>query len=155
MTSLSKTIANQINAKSSTGPKTQTGLQRSCRNARRHGLSIPVQLDPIRAREIKTLAVELAQDLPEIGSTDLAYSVAETEIDLKRIRKIRLELLSELDGSEADVSNVLEELVQIDRYECRALARRNAAVRRFTKPVENDPLLKNWQNEAKNINDIK
>jgi hypothetical protein len=60
-----------------------------------------------------------------------------------------------LDGSEADVSNVLEELVQIDRYERRALARRNAAVRRFTKPVENDPLLKNWQNEAKNINDIK
>ena len=50
MTSRRKIIANRANALSSTGPKTRRGRARSATNAFRHGLSVPIQANPLLDR---------------------------------------------------------------------------------------------------------
>jgi hypothetical protein len=162
MTSLSKIKANRINARSSTGPKSAIGRRRASQNARRHGLNIPVHLDPVLAQEVQILAMQLRQGLENPGLFEAAYAIAEAEIDLKRIRKFKRGLLHRLNrrrhptdrggrriGSnsafiaeesfEADDSAVLEQMTRIDRYERRALARRRSAIRRFTSRVQAEP----------------
>jgi hypothetical protein len=182
MTSLSKVNANRANSKLSTGPKTTSGRLRSSKNARRHGLSISVLLDPVLAHEVKTLALQLIEGLENFGSIEAAHCVAEAEIDLKRIRKIKHNLLQKLDRSghsfnasksashhvstsdcaagkhfEGDDFKLIEEILLIDRYGRRALARRKSAIRQFTRQLEktSSDSPENWQNEAKNINDFK
>jgi hypothetical protein len=60
VTSERKIRANRANARASTGPKTAEGRARSIRNARRHGLSLPVLSDPISSQEVEELACEIA-----------------------------------------------------------------------------------------------
>jgi hypothetical protein len=182
MTSLSKVNANRANAKLSTGPKTTSGRLRSSKNARRHGLSTPVLLDPARAEEIKTLALQLARSLDNSCPIEAAHRVAEAEIDLKRIRKIKYGFLQKLNTSghsfnasrsascdalnsdravgkhfEGDASELIEEMLLIDRYERRALARRKSAIRHFTRELQENfsDAPQKWQNEAKKINEFK
>jgi hypothetical protein len=182
MFTLSKINANRANAKFSTGPKTTSGRLRSSKNARRHGLSTPVLLDPVLAEEVKTLALQLIRSLDNPCPIEAAYCLAEAEIDLKRIRKIKHDLLDRLNRThhpfktrsskkrsapnsdfsvsekfEAGVSDLIEEMLLIDRYERRALARRKSAIRQFTIELQKDysDATENRQNEAKNINDFK
>jgi hypothetical protein len=160
MSSLRKLNANRINAKSSTGPKSAIGRRRASQNARRHGLNIPVLLDPILAQEVKILALHLSQGLENLDLLGATYAVAEAEIDLKRIRKFKRDLFYKLNGTrhstnrsewrskpnsdfsggekkiEANASALLEQMLRIDRYERRALARRKSAIRRFTSCVQ-------------------
>jgi hypothetical protein len=171
MSSLTKINANRANAKLSTGPKSKIGRLRASRNARRHGLSVSVLLDPRLAQEVKSLALQLSNGLENLGTADGAYCLAETEIDLRRIRKIRYELLQKLrdhrpsaeayrnsngESSVSDSSGLIREMSLIDRYERRALARRKSAIRRFVALVEvnSDKAFEIWQNEAKKINDF-
>jgi hypothetical protein len=51
--------ANRSNARASSGPKTLAGKARSARDARRHGLSVPVWAIPELSAEAETLALEL------------------------------------------------------------------------------------------------
>jgi hypothetical protein len=159
MSSLTKLNANRINAKSSTGPKSAVGRRHASQNARRHGLNIPVLLDPILAQEVKILALHLSQGLENLDLLGATYAVAEAEIDLKRIRKFKRDLFHKLNGTrhpisrsewrskpnsdfsggekfEADASALLERMLRIDRYERQALARRKSAIRRFTSYVQ-------------------
>jgi hypothetical protein len=160
MTSVNKVNANRANAKLSTGPKTPLGRSRSSRNARRHGLSISILLDRGLAQEIKPLALRLNQTFGIVGSIALAYCLAEAEIDRKRIRNIKRDLLEKLDKKlkpfsthrckhrpdvnlvasqkpRGDASELLNQMVLVGRYERRALAKRKSAMRQFATVVTN------------------
>ena len=160
MTSLRKINANRANAKLSTGPKSALGRRRVSRNAHRHGLSIPVLLDPVLAREVRAVSQQLAKDLGSLASIDTAYAVAEAEVDLKRIRKRKAHLLHKLNRHEdptgAEALPLLAQILRLDRYERRALARRQSAIRQLTHCREaNLEIPQNWQNKAKNTKDFK
>jgi hypothetical protein len=94
LTSDRKIKANRTNARASTGPQTAQGRTRSARNALRHGLSLPVCSDPALCEEVEALAREIAgaDANPEIH--ELARRVAEAQIDLRRVRYARHQLLS-------------------------------------------------------------
>ena len=94
MTSTRKIKANRANARASTGPKTAQGRARTARNALRHGLSVPVFSDPVFSEEVDALAREIAG--PDAGAEvlELARRVAEAEIDLRRVRYARHQLLN-------------------------------------------------------------
>ena len=121
MTSEWKARANRINAKASTGPKSVQGRARVARNARTHGLNAPVLSDPVLAEEAKSLALEITRTITE-ENFELAVQVAEAEIDLRRIRRIRQAYLAQvkMDPTKA--------VALIDRYEKRARARRRSAI---------------------------
>jgi hypothetical protein len=94
MTSTRQIWSNRANARVSTGPKTATGRARSARNALRFGLSLPVFSDPVLSQEVAALAHQIAgaDAGPEIR--DLAHRVAEAQIDLRRVRALRLDFMS-------------------------------------------------------------
>ena len=94
MIRVGRTKANRANARASTGPKTAQGRAHSARNARRHGLSLPVLSNPALSQEVEPLARDIAGAgaTPEI--LELARRIAESQIDLRRVRSARHELLS-------------------------------------------------------------
>ena len=89
MTSERKIRANRANARASTGPKTAEGRARSTRNARRHGLSLPVLSDPVSSQEVEELAREIAGTSTNAEIHELACRIAEAQIDLRRVRHAR------------------------------------------------------------------
>jgi hypothetical protein len=94
MISVGRTKANRANARASTGPKTAQGRAHSARNARRHGLSLPVLSNPALSEEVEPLARDIAGAgaTPEI--LELARRIAEAQIDLRRVRSARHDLLA-------------------------------------------------------------
>ncbi len=84
-----KSVANRNNARLSTGPKTEAGKKRVALNARRHGLSIPIPVDPKLSQEMHALARAISNDSPGSQRYDLAINVAESQVDLTRIRQVR------------------------------------------------------------------
>ena len=98
MTSTQKTRANRANARASTGPRTAEGRNRSARNARRHGLSLPVLADPVLSQDVTELTREIAGSNPSRELYALARRVAESQIDLRRVRHARSNFGRELAG---------------------------------------------------------
>jgi hypothetical protein len=98
LTSDRKIKANRDNARASTGPKTQHGRARSTRNALRHGLSLPVVVDPALADEVAALARAIAGPDANADQQRLARQVAEAEVDLRRVLQARHHLLSNTGG---------------------------------------------------------
>jgi hypothetical protein len=86
LTSDAKIKANRANARGSTGPKTAQGRARAARNARRHGLSLPLYSDPILSEEVEKLAREIAGTRANAEIRQLACHIAEAHIDLRRVR---------------------------------------------------------------------
>jgi hypothetical protein len=64
MISERKFEANRQNARASTGPRSEEAKQRSARNARRHGLAIPIGADPELAARAAKLARRIAGPHP-------------------------------------------------------------------------------------------
>ncbi len=92
MTSPRKIVANRKNSLRSTGPNTTAGRARAAGNARRHGLRAPVLSDPVLSAEVETMAREIAGEAsPEL--IELARRIAEAQIDVNRIRRVRNDLL--------------------------------------------------------------
>jgi hypothetical protein len=88
MTSARKLHANRANGLLSTGPKTAQGKASAAKNAFRHGLRVPVLSDPVLAAEVEVMAREIAGDAsPDLS--DLARRVAEAQIDVMRVRRVR------------------------------------------------------------------
>ena len=141
MTSHRKLAANKQNASKSTGPRTQVGKLRSSRNSLKHGLSIPVLAKAGHSQQVLDLAetIVAGSNLDDASSWN-ACQVAEAEIELLRVRSVRAAILArvtkpEKDGPGDDAgrpmehSELLRQLAGLDRYERRALSRRNTALR--------------------------
>jgi hypothetical protein len=94
MTSTRQIWSNRANARLSTGPKTAKGRVRSARNPFRHGLSLPVLSDPTLSRDVAALARQIAGTNAGPEIQQLACLVAESQIDLRRVRSLRLDLIS-------------------------------------------------------------
>jgi hypothetical protein len=94
MISMGRTKANRANARASTGPKTAQGRAHSARNARRHGLSLPVLSNPALSEQVEPLARDIAGAGASPEILELARRIAESQIDLRRVRAARHELLS-------------------------------------------------------------
>jgi hypothetical protein len=94
VTTARKVKSNRSNARSSTGPKTPKGRGRSAKNALRHRLSLPVDSDPALSQEVASLAQQIvgAEATPE--RQEMARHIAEAQVDLRRIRVLRHDLIS-------------------------------------------------------------
>jgi hypothetical protein len=94
VTSARKIRSNRANARSSMGPKTPRGRGRSAKNALRYGLSLPVDSDPTLSQEVGALVRQIvgADATPEIQ--EMARRIAEAQVDLRRVRVLRHDLIS-------------------------------------------------------------
>src|SRR5436190_17660949 len=94
MTSLRKILANQQNAKRSTGPKTLHGRARASRNAIRHGLTLSPLLDPVFSAAVKKLARQLVGSEADRELYETACEFAEAQLELNRVRHQRHRLIA-------------------------------------------------------------
>jgi hypothetical protein len=162
MTTERKILANRANAKLSTGPRSATGRQRSSQNARRHGLSCPESVNSQLTTQTQRLASTIAGRTNDPSVLAAAERLAETQIELGRIRAVKSSAASEVAKLAANCKTVdlsqqldalLAVLVRINRYENRASARRRKAIKALdaarATQLTSRPI---WQNEAKNFN---
>jgi hypothetical protein len=129
MASERQIAANRNNAKKSTGPRSEAGRLRSRGNALRHGLATAIGSGPAVGKEIERLVTILTTGRPDAMAA--ARDVAEAEIDLQRIRKIRALLLDEC-TSETNPTRRKElsiGLARLERYGRRAYSRHRRALR--------------------------
>jgi hypothetical protein len=138
--------ANRRNAQRSTGPKTRRGKQRSSRNAVKHGLNISIVRDPGATAEIERLAARICPSGGEDDSFHRAHKIAEKQAELRRVRRIRGELIEKLvvdllnpqlgvpqqqANALEDVAVMLAKLSCLDRYQRRALSSQASAIRDY------------------------
>jgi hypothetical protein len=95
MTGERKIRANRANSQSSTGPNTARGRLHAARNALRHALSLPVYSDPVLSEEVEALAQKIIGTDSNPEMQELARRIAEAQIDLRRVRHARHQLLSQ------------------------------------------------------------
>jgi hypothetical protein len=140
MTSARKTIANRANARGSTGPKTARGKSRAAKNARRHGLSLPIVSDPTRSPQVERLARTIAGEKATADVLAAARVIAEAQLDLLRIRAVRRTLIVRYLSDDDDhlsaaaegtpkIEDPIKTLLAVDRYERRAFSQRKFAIR--------------------------
>ena len=130
MTSAQKIRANRANARASTGPRTAEGRNRSARNARRHGLSLPVLTDPVLSQDVAELTREIAGSNPSRELHEPARRFAEAQIDLNRIRRARSDLLSSA-LTDSDDQSPSKSKVNADRKLARQLATKREGPQKF------------------------
>ena len=87
-------LANQTNAKASTGPKTKAGKASSARNALQHGLAIPISSDPALIPQAETIAQTIAGPNASAVSLEKARRIGEAQVELNRVRARRNEALA-------------------------------------------------------------
>jgi hypothetical protein len=139
MASPEQNAANRRNAQLSSGPRTAKGKARARLNALRHGLAARLPTVGSVDREVERLASAIAGSNSDTCRWHFAMIAAETELELRRVRAVRLSLLtagSTADSTAQDAEHeayvstaMLLNLPSLDRYEQRALSRRNRALR--------------------------
>ena len=133
MTSNRKRTSNRNNAQKSTGPRSKLGRQKSSRNALRYGLAVAIGSDPAFSHDIETLAIAIEHAATGQAVGEFARQVAEAELDILRIRKIKASLfVSVADNPDSRSEAYVElnsNLAKLERYERRALSRRKRALR--------------------------
>jgi hypothetical protein len=138
VTSPAKLLSNRRNAQRSTGPRTAVGKAHSRHNALRHGLSRPAPLNPATAHRLEELASGIAGGRTGIPRRELALIAAEAQLEVERVQQATVGLINEaakrIMGEAAEraalaVADRTTTLLACGRYERRALARRNRALR--------------------------
>ncbi|WP_448041535.1 hypothetical protein [Bradyrhizobium liaoningense] len=112
MTSERKIEANRLNAKQSTGPKTEAGKSKSSRNARQHGLSrLDINNDASASPAGRLIAAGF-----ELGESSLHVDdLVRANLRLGCIRQVRQELLVAL--LECPSPKLAKRLAGLERYE--------------------------------------
>ena len=151
--------ANRRNAQRSTGPKSRAGKRRASQNAYRHGLSPGILPDPDWIKKIEALAKKIVDSTG--GQIDLgqARSVAHAQLGVLRARSISTAVVSQIlagcghsgwtpaanpavppeapdrepDRAVEALGQALSALEVLDRYESRAVARRDRVVQEIIK----------------------
>ena len=118
--------ANRANALRSTGPKTAAGRAKSSRNALRHGLSLPTEMDADELAKFRTLEAALAGDRADEDRQQAVAEMAQAQLELLRVRKIRAAMLAAADLEGGD-PKALQRLLALDRYERYAHTKRRRA----------------------------
>ena len=118
---------------------TPARIRANRRIARRHGFAIPVLAEPGLAPEVHDLARTIERSLAgaELAPHGhaLACRVAEAMIDLRRVRTAMLPLVAALHAEPAKARGPLGQLARLDRYERRAMSRRNTAAHELAEAV--------------------
>jgi hypothetical protein len=136
MTTERQRTANRGNACQSTGPRSSAGKRSASQNSYKHGLAGATFLGP--ETEIDDLARKIVGLSADYATLDSARAAAEAELFLVRVRRAKAALInrflpgarkrSENRTAEA-VRKALPDLIALERYERRALARRDRALR--------------------------
>ena len=108
MTSQAQKIANRKNATRSSGPKSVQGKARVAKNALRHGLAISLYHFPELSAAAELLAREIVGENADESRFEKARAFADAQLDLKRIRMLRLQAFQEF-------QLVTPEQLQMDR----------------------------------------
>jgi hypothetical protein len=131
MSQARRAFVSRLNARKSTGPRTVAGKAAVARNARRHGLSLPLRRDQRIDLDVDALAQRIVGSIAGLAAEprllELACRIAEAQLDLARVRRARLPVRARLETEPA----AAHELLRLDRYERSALARRKFALRAF------------------------
>ncbi len=174
--------ANRLNARKSTGPRSNATKKRASRNAYRHGLASGVASCAATAKWLKEFARKIAGDSKNEIILQHARTAAQAELDLARVRQVKVALIERVSalgaldtpqafGSLAEqiryfrsilsgrappilpepidplatmptqepertaeaVRRALPELLKLNRYESRAVSRRDRAIRQIVK----------------------
>ena len=146
MTSQRKIEANRRNALRSTGARTRQGKARVRQNALRHGLATRVLKDLTISAEVERLANIIAGKNGNPSKFEEAIVIAETQLTLLKIRALRAELINNNSSrlvaepvsgkqlhEQAAFLAAMPALLKLDRYERRALSRRERALRDFSR----------------------
>jgi hypothetical protein len=114
--------ANRRNARRSTGPRTSEGKSRVAKNAVQHGLAIPVTTDPALVDASERLARIIAGHDVDPARLEGARRVAEAQIDLLRVRRVRVALLNDPRArvKEPSARQLIHALKQFDSESFRA-----------------------------------
>ena len=126
MTTARQMAANLRNAQRSTGPRSAAGKSTSSRNALRHGLSLPQEMNAATEADIHQLACEMVNDSDNNYKLIHATEAATALLDLSRIRKVRTAMLAAMNLAKA-TPDELQRLLSLHRYESRARTRRRRA----------------------------
>ena len=148
MTTERKRRANQHNAQRSTGPKTLAGKARSKKNALKHGLSVPVSVQPDFADLLRELESSLEWDTaPAPSMEEDLRAVLVAVLEVLRARSVRAYLLDQMiqrgdpsvagaTASNSSSADLMQHLLRADRYERRALSRRKSPIRSLSQAVQ-------------------
>jgi hypothetical protein len=139
--------ANRRNAAKTAGPRTAAGKRRASRNSFRHGLAARAVLTAHAAEQAEELARAFADGSHSVLVNEKARTAAEATLDLARARQAKVAPMRIIAGLDTHIeprslaSNIaphmsepmtfldaLSKLAAIERYERRALSRRNRAI---------------------------
>ena len=95
MSSQARKESSRRNGKKSKGPESDEGRQRSSRNSLSHGLSLPVSADPQLSSQAERLAQLIAGADASEWRMHEARLIAEAQMELQRVRRLRLERLAQ------------------------------------------------------------
>jgi hypothetical protein len=141
MASKRQIAANRRNARKSTGPRSRAAKQRVSRNAFRHGLTLSVYSSEGVREQIEDMLRQIVGNTDDAVCRQLARTVAEAHFDLARVRQTKVALIETARvltplrkgpiTSEDALRRALPGLAKLDRYESRAISRRDGAVRKL------------------------
>jgi hypothetical protein len=140
--------ANRSNATASTGPRTPHGKARASRNARKHGFTVPLVRTQEGSSQVERLAQVIAGRNASAARLEMARLCAAAELEMLRVRNYKVTLINaklalpaqeepthlediEKDWEVTDFLGLAQQLSLLDRYERRAYAQRNKALRKL------------------------
>ena len=154
MASERQIAANRANSRKSAGPKSRAGKARARQNAYRHGLAARTPVDASWIEKVELLASEIVNSTAGLVDLVQAGLIASAELEVQRVRATITATISQTfaggdhEGRGAAITSsktaatpmsplgepiqrALSTLRILDRYERRAIARRDKLIRTF------------------------